>query len=69
MNQEKVKLELKPNKQDTYDEKRDFLTENTWLYQVERYLHLVQMFNAAVLVTDENKIIFALTYFSSAVAI
>ena len=50
---------IKPTKPDVYDGKRDGLTVNTWLYQVELYLNLVQLNNPELNVDDNMKISFA----------
>lgn len=52
-------VNLRPNKPETYDGKRDFLTVNTWIFNIEQYLILTQLNNNNVVISDENQIRFA----------
>lgn len=62
-------INLKPNKPDTYDGKRDFLTVNAWLYQVEQYLSLIQLGSPDALISDHNQISFASSYLKGNAAV
>lgn len=55
-------INLKPNKPETYDGRRDFLAVNTWLFNVEQYLLLSQLSNPNVPIADESRIRFASSY-------
>ena len=52
---------IKPNKPDSFSGYRDALTVNTWLYQTETYLNLVQVNNPEIAMDDNTKIAFAST--------
>ena len=58
---------LKPNKPNNFDGKRDEYAVQTWLYQVQQYLTLVQVGNALNL-DEPTKISFAATFFSHTAA-
>jgi hypothetical protein len=52
-------LNLKPVKPESYDGKRDSLTVESWLYQVEQYLALVQVGAPETHINDVRKISYA----------
>lgn len=62
-------INLKPNKPDTYDGRRDFLTVNTWIYKVEQFLNLSQLSSPETLITDLNRIQFASSYLTGNAAV
>jgi hypothetical protein len=51
-----MSLNLKPAKPGSYEGKRDSLTMETWLYQVEQYLALVQIGAPSTPINDVKKI-------------
>jgi hypothetical protein len=61
-------LNLKPAKPSPYDGKRDSLTVNTWLYQVEQYLALVQVGSPETPINDGTKISYASSLFTQTAA-
>jgi hypothetical protein len=61
-------LNLKPAKPSSYDGKRDSLTVETWLYQVEQYLSLVQVGSPETPINDETKISYASSLFTQTAA-
>lgn len=52
---------LKPNKPGPFEGKRDSLTVETWLYQVDVYLNLLQVANPNVVIDDGTRVAFATT--------
>ena len=52
---------LKPSKPGPYEGKRDSLTVETWLYQVDVYLNLLQVANPNVVIDDGTRVAFATT--------
>lgn len=62
-------INLKPNKPESYDGRRDFLVVNTWLYKVEQYLVLVQLSNPGVQLTEGNRILYASTFLTGTAAV
>lgn len=50
---------MKPNRQDTYDRKRDYLAVNTSLYEIEQVLELTQLSNPDVDLSNSNRITYA----------
>lgn len=61
-------MNLKPNKPDLYDGKRDFLAVNTWIFKIQQYLSLAALSNPATQLTDENRILFASSFLTSTAA-
>ena len=59
---------LIPNNPDSFDGKRDKRCVNTWMYQVEQYLHLVQMSNDTQQMSKQMKIAFASSLLSGTTA-
>lgn len=59
---------LKPNKPEQFKGTRDRLVVETWLYQLEQYLTLVQMQNTELVLNDGAKIMYATTLFTSTAA-
>ena len=62
-------VNLKPNKPEPYDGRRDCLVVNTWLYKVEKYLVLAGIANPAVPLNDANQILFASTFLTGTAAV
>lgn len=62
-------INLKPNKPDTYDGTREYVTVNTWLYTIEQYLSLTQLSSPNTPLTDHNKIAFASSYLKGNAAV
>ena len=58
-----------PNKPEVFDGKRDFLAVSTWLYKMEQYLHLMEVFAKGVTMTEENRVVYASTFLSGNAAI
>jgi hypothetical protein len=54
-----MSLNLKPAKPGSYEGTRDSLTVETWLYQVEQYLALVQIGAPSTPINDVKKISYA----------
>ena len=54
-------MSLKPSKPEPFGGRRDALTVNTWLFQTEVYLNLVQLGNPTLQLDDGNRISFAST--------
>jgi len=52
---------LKPNKPEPFSGKRDAVTVNAWLYQVEMYLNLQQLNNSEMPIEENTKVSFAST--------
>jgi len=52
---------LKPSKPGPFEGKRDSLTVETWLYQVDVYLNLLQVANPNVVIDDGTRVAFATT--------
>lgn len=52
---------LKPSKPDVYDGKRDALTVDAWIYQVDTYLNLLTLSNPELNLTEEIKVQYAST--------
>jgi hypothetical protein len=61
-------LNLKPAKPSLYDGKRDSLTVETWLYQVEQYLALVQVGSPETPINDGTKMSYASSLFTRTAA-
>jgi hypothetical protein len=61
-------LNLKPVKPGSYEVKRDSLALETWLYQVEQYLALVQVGAPETPINDATKISYALSLFMQTAA-
>lgn len=62
-------INLKPNKPETFDVRRDFLAVNNWLFNIEQYLTLSQLSNPNALISDENRIRLASSYLKGTVAV
>lgn len=62
-------ISLKPNKPETYDGKRDFLTVNTWLYKVEQYLTLIHLTNPGTPLNDASRVMYASTFLTGTAAV
>jgi len=54
-------LSVKPSKPELFAGRRDALAVNTWLYQVEIYLNIVQASNPQNVIDDNMKVSFATT--------
>ena len=52
---------LKPSKPVPFEGKRDSLAVETWLYQVDVYLNLLQVANPNMVIDDETRVAFATT--------
>ena len=52
---------LKPNKPESFSGKRDAMTVNAWLYQVDMYLNLLQLNNPDVPLDQNTRVSFAST--------
>lgn len=52
-------INLKPNKPDIFDGKREFLTVNTWICTIDQYLTMAQLNIPNAPRTDETNIIFS----------
>ena len=63
-----MSLNLKPAKPGSYEGKRDSLTVETWLYQVEQYLALVQIGAPSTPINDVTKISYASSLFTQTAA-
>lgn len=61
-------INLRPNKPDAFDGRRDYLTVNTWLFKVQQYLQLSALSGANAEITDESRIMFASSYLTSTAA-
>jgi Retrotransposon gag protein len=61
-------LNIKPAKPGAYEGKRDSLTVETWLYQVEQYLALVQVGAPETPLDDVTKIMYASSLFTQTAA-
>lgn len=61
-------INLKPNKPETFDGRRDFITVSSWLFKVEQYLSLTQLSNPAAPISDQNRIAFASSFLTSTAA-
>lgn len=48
-------INLKPHKPEVYDGKRDFLTVNSWRFNIENFLELTQLRPPGTPISDENK--------------
>lgn len=62
-------INLKPNKPDSFDGKRDFLVVNTWLYQVEQYLTLAELSTPGTVLSDDTKIRYTSTFMTGTAAV
>lgn len=62
-------INLKPNKPECYDGKRDFLTVNTWIYTIGQYLSLTQLSSPSIQITEHNRIAFASSYLKGNAAV
>lgn len=62
-------INLKPNKPDSFEGTRDFLTLNNWLYTIEQYLSLTRISVPTISITDHNKIAIASSYLKGNAAI
>ena len=60
---------LEPKKPESFDGRCDYLMVNTWLYKMEQYLVLLQLFNPVTPLSDNNKMTYAAMFFSSTAAI
>lgn len=60
---------LKPNKPETYDGRRDYLTVSTLMYTLEQYLNLSQINSPNVSLPEGSKIAFASSYMKGAAAV
>jgi hypothetical protein len=63
-----MSLNLKPVKHGSYEGKRDSLNLETWLYQVEQYLVLVQIGAPSTPINDVTKISYASSLFTQTAA-
>lgn len=61
-------VNLKPNKPDAFDGRRDFLAVSTWLFKVEQYLTLSAISNPSATISDESRIMFASSFMTSTAA-
>ena len=57
-------VNLKPNKPESFAGKRDSVTVNAWLYQVEKHLNLLQMSSPDMLIDGSIRLSFASTLLS-----
>lgn len=57
-------INLKPNKPDAFEGKRDFLAVSSWIFKMEQYLSLTQLSNPTTNISDENRITFASSFFT-----
>lgn len=62
-------INLKPNKPEAFDGRRDYLVVNTWLYKIEQYLSLVQLSHPTVPLTESNRILYASTFLTGTAAV
>lgn len=62
-------INVKPNRPDPYNGKRDILTVRTWLYKVEQYLNLSQLRSTNANFTQVNKVLFTSTFLGEMTAI
>ncbi len=63
-----VPINLKPNKPEPFDGKRDYLVANTWLYKIKQYLALLQFGNPRSHISEETKITFSTTLLTGTTA-
>lgn len=52
---------LKPQKPELFSGRRDAVAVNTWLYQVEMYLNLLQVTNPQIILDENTRVSFAST--------
>lgn len=62
-------IKFKPNSPEVYGGKRDYLVVNTWLYKVEQYFRIMDLFNPGVLTIEANRVMFASTFLSGTASI
>lgn len=62
-------INLKPNKPEPFDGRRDYLVVNTWLYKIEQYLTLVQLSNPGLPLSEGNRILYASTFLTETAAV
>ena len=55
-------INIRPNKPECFERKRDFLAVHTWLYKIEQYLKLIQVSHSHTSLSDHDKIMFATTF-------
>ena len=60
---------MKPNKPEACNGKRDCLVVNTWLYKVEQYLGLVELSSPGMTLADANRIMYASTFLAATAAV
>lgn len=61
-------INIRPNKPDTFDGKRDFLSVSTWLFKVQQYLSLIVLSNPNSVISDDNRIMFASSFMTGTAA-
>lgn len=59
---------LKPNESEQYKGIRDILVVTTWLFQLDKYIALVQMQNTYLALNDGAQIMYAITLFTRTAA-
>lgn len=60
---------LRPNRPEKYNGKRDFLTLNTWIYKVDQYLSLSQISNPGADISEDAKTMFAASFLTETAAV
>lgn len=62
-------VNLRPNRPDKYNGKRDFLTIITWIYKVDQYFSLSQIANPGADILEDAKIMFAASFLTKTAAV
>ena len=55
-------INIRPNKPECFEGKRDFLAVHTCLYKIEQYLELIQVSHSYTSLSDHDKIMLATTF-------
>lgn len=62
-------INIRPNKPDSFDGRRDFLMLSSWLYKVAQYLTLIHVSNPTTPIPDETRVTFASSFLTSTASI
>ena len=62
-------INLKTNRPEPFDGRRDYLVVHTWLYKVEQYLALTEITNPNVGLSDQSRIMYASTFLAGTAAV
>ncbi len=59
----------KPKRPDNFNGRREFLSDNAWLFKIEQYFTLINEFNSNTLASEASSVTFASKFLSDSAAI